>query len=107
MNQYFKFIDTEALDKKLQLGIFPFRRHLFWDAAVEDIDMKKNKRYIIERVLTRGFLEDFYLLTKMYSTEEIQLALRKSKELDAKTVNFCSNYFNLPKSEMDVSSFYS
>ena len=107
MNQYFEFIDTKKLDEKLASNEFPFSQYLFWDTPVANIDIKKNKRYVVERVLTRGFLQDFYLLTKMYDTEEIKDALRKSKELDPKTVNFCSHYFNIPKSEMHVSSFYS
>lgn len=107
MNQYFKFLDTKKLDGKLNGGEFPFSRFLFWDAIIEKIDIRKNKRYIVERVVTRGFLEDFYMLTKLYSTADIQEALRKSRELDPKTVNFCSQYFCIPKSEMYVSSFYS
>lgn len=107
MSSYFKFIDTNKLDEKLSSAIFPFSQYLFWDTPVDTIDIKKNKRYIVERIVTRGFLEDFYLLTKIYSREEIIEALKKSKELDPKTVNFCSHYFNLPKSEMHVSSFYS
>lgn len=106
MNLYFQFIDTKALDKKLSSAGFPFSQYLFWDTPVEKIDLKKNKRYVIERILTRGFLEDFYLLTKLYSREEVVAALKKSKELDTKTINFCSRYFNIPKSEMHVSSFY-
>jgi hypothetical protein len=107
MNNYFNLIDTSKLDRKLVENQFPFSKYLFWDSVPEDIDVSKNKRYVIERVLTRGSLEDFYMLLKMYSHDEIQEALKKSKELDPKTVNFCSLYFNLPKSEMHVSSFYS
>jgi hypothetical protein len=107
MNQYFKFLDTKKLDEKLITKEFPFSRYLFWDTPIGNIDVKKNKRYIVERVVTRGFLQDFYMLTKLYSSDEIKEALRKSKELDPKTIHFCSEYFNLPKSEMHVSSFYS
>lgn len=106
MVDYFCFTDTKALDEKIKQGGFPFSRYLFWDADLEKIDLKKNARYVIERVLTRGFTQDFYMLLKIYSLEEIKAALRKSKELDPKTVNFCSTYFNIPKSEMNVSSFY-
>ncbi len=105
-NDYFHFIDTQKLDKKAEAEAFPFSANLFWDSSINTIDLEKNQRYVIERVLTRGFTEDFYLLLKIYSSEQIKTALRKSKELDAKTVNFCSQYFNLPKSEMHVSSFY-
>ena len=107
MSQYFKFIDTKKLDEKLFADGFPFSQYLFWDTPVNEISIEKNKRYIVERVVTRGFLQDFYLLTKLYTIEEIKEALKKSKELDPKTIHFCSHYFNLPKSEMHVSSFYS
>jgi hypothetical protein len=106
MNQYFNFIDTKALDEHLATADFPFSQYLFWDTPIANIDVQRHKRYIVERVVTRGFLQDFYLLTKMYNTEEIKESLRKSRELDPKTVDFCSYYFNLPKSEMHVSSFY-
>jgi len=103
---YFSFLNTTMLDQKAATEKFPFNQKLFWDSPIEKIDKEKNQRYIIERVLTRGYTEDFYLLLKIYSTEQIKDALRKSKELDAKTVDFCSRFFNLPKSEMNVSSFY-
>jgi hypothetical protein len=106
MDIYFKFIDTKKLDEKIKTGMFPFSQHLFWDSAIEKIDLKKNQRYVIERIVTRGFIEDFYMMLKIYSSDEIKTALCKSKELDPKTVNFCSQYFNIPKSSMHVSSFY-
>ncbi len=103
---YFRFIDTEKLNKKAQTEAFPFSANLFWDSAPDKIDLQKNQRYVIERVLTRGGTEDFYLLLKLYSSEQIKDALRRTKELDDKTMNFCSDFFNLPKTEMHVSSFY-
>jgi hypothetical protein len=107
MYNYFRLINTASVEKEIASGNFPFRRNLFWDTDLANINLKANSRYIIERVLTRGFLKDFYTLTRLYTTEEIKEALRNSKELDAKTVHFCSQYFNLPKNEMHVSSFYS
>lgn len=106
MNSYFKMIDTVRLDKKIKSGEFPFSQNLFWETAIARIEMQRHRRYIIERVLTRGMLEDFYIMTHIYSIEEIREVLRKSKELDPKTIQFCSRYFNIPKNEMNVSSFY-
>lgn len=107
MNSYFSFIDTEFLNNKLIASEFPFSQYLFWDTPIEVIDLKKHKKYIIERVLSKGFLNDFYLLLKIYSNEEITTAIKSSKSLDKKTVNFCSNYFNVPLNELHASPYYS
>jgi hypothetical protein len=107
MSIYFKYIDTHSLDKKLESGEFPFSKYLFWDTELDLIDREKNKRAIVERVLTRGFLSDFYTLIKMYSKEEITEAIKKSRVLDKKTANFCSLYFNIPLNEINASSYYS
>ncbi len=107
MNAYFKFIDTKELDEKLAHSSFPFSKYLFWDTPIENIDPVKHKTYIVERILTKGFLKDFYLLQKMYSKHEIKEAILKSKVLDPKTANFCSIFYKLPLSEIHVASFYS
>ena len=106
MNSYLKYIDTASLDERIKTERFPFSQNLFWDYPLENIDLKTHQRYVIERVLTRGFTNDFYMLQKIYSLTEIQTALRKSKELDPKTAHFCSWYFNIPRHELHVSSFY-
>jgi hypothetical protein len=35
---------------------------LFWDVSVDSIDIQKNLRWLVERVLTRGRWEDWLLL---------------------------------------------
>jgi hypothetical protein len=107
MNSYFNFLDTVALNKKINSGEFPFSQNLFWDATLETIDLQKHKNFVIERVLMRGFLADFYILQKIYSPKEIEVLLKKSKVLDAKTRNFCSHYFNIPVTETYAPSYYS
>jgi hypothetical protein len=106
MNSYFEYLDTKALDQKAKGSEFPFSQNLFWDTPVQNIHLQQHKRYIIERVLTRGFLQDFYLILKIYTKEEIREAILKSKELDPKTAHFCSEYFEIPKKQIHVSSFY-
>jgi hypothetical protein len=103
---YFKRIDKDKIHKRLHEDAFPFSQNLMWDCALENIDLQKHKRYIIERVMTRGKLEDFYLILKIYNKEEIVAALQRSKELDKKTANFCEHYFELPIKSLHVSTFY-
>lgn len=89
------------------MDIFPFSSYLFWDAELTAIDLKKNKAYVIERVITRGHLSDFNRLITLYSFSDIVEALTMARQLDPKTAHFCSWYFNIPSTELHVSSFYS
>lgn len=101
----FHYLPKEILDKEVDRHQFPFSQQLFWDSPIHTIDMETHKNYIIEHVITRGLLADFYLLLKIYTCDEITTALKKSKSLDRKTVQFCSDYFNIPLSELHASSF--
>lgn len=107
MNFFFKYLPENILLKKIDKNSFPFSQNLFWDTSIEKIDIQKHKNYIVERVLSRGLLQDFYFLLQLYSLEEIKSAIRKSKTLDKKTINFCSHYFKIPINELHASSFYS
>jgi hypothetical protein len=85
---------------------FPFPRHLLWGTNINSINLKKHKRYVIERVIVRGSPEDFKKLLTIYTKKEISFALRMSVELDPKSRTFCSKYFNIPIEEMYVSDYY-
>ena len=90
---FFKYLSESILSKKIDRSSFPFSQYLFWDTPIEKMDIEKHKNHIIERVLSRGLLADFYFLLKLYTPEEITTAIKKSKALDKKTLNFCSYYF--------------
>ena len=85
---------------------FPFSQNLFWDSDIADIDLKKHQRYIIERVITRGRMEDFEKLLSIYDRIEIVSALLQAKELDPKSAHFCHWYFKIPLKDLHVSPFY-
>jgi hypothetical protein len=71
--------------------------HLFWDVDQAEIDEGKHCRFIIERVLTRGTLDDWNEIKKIYGKEKIKTEVLKIRHLDKVTLSFCSTYFNLPK----------
>ncbi len=107
MSLYFKYLPEAILNQTVDRSNFPFAQNLFWDAPLPTIDIEKHKNFIIERVICRGLLADFYLLLKLYTKEEIKTAIKLSKSLDPKTLNFCSIYFEIPYSDLHASSFYS
>lgn len=74
-------------------------RSLFWDIDFETIDYEKHAQFIINRVLMRGNLKDWYEIKNYYGLERIKQEVLQMKYLDKITLNFCSVYFNLPKTE--------
>ena len=72
-------------------------KSLFWDVDISDIDYEKNARQIIERVITRGSLEDWFAIKAYYGRERIKEEVVAIRYLDKLSLNFCSKYFNIPK----------
>ena len=72
------------------------RQTLFWDADLKKIDLNKNKRYVIERILDRGRLDEYKWLRDTYSPEDIKNTItRERSQLDMKSRNFWSNFYRL------------
>ena len=73
--------------------------HLFWDVNVNEIDIKQHARFITERIVTRGNLNDFRLLLKIYPVKIIIKNIIEIRSLDKKTISFLSLYFNVSKNQ--------
>ncbi len=67
--------------------------YLFWDVNPSDIDIRKNSRYIIERVLELGGLDAIYWIQKLYPTRLILETLEVSRKLADKSRNFWRIWF--------------
>lgn len=87
---------TRKVAKKI--APIPFRQSLFWDVDPKKIDPKKHARYIIERVLLRGDLEDFRRIMEAYGEEKIKETVLHNKTLDKRSQNFWCLYFNIKPS---------
>ena len=47
-----------------------FRKTLFWDVQQQQLDLKNNRRLIIERVFARGNLDEYTQVVNYYSEKE-------------------------------------
>ncbi len=86
------FVDIE--NKTLELS-----QTIFWDTDIDKLDYEKHARHIIERVLMRGMLKDWFEIKRYYGLERIKTEILKIRYLDKVTLNFCSKYFKLPKEQ--------
>jgi uncharacterized phage protein (TIGR02220 family) len=70
---------------------------LFWDVDTLETDAEKHQQFIVERVLSRGTLEDFKKTVSYYGKKKLSEIVVKIKYLDPKTLQFCSIYFSIEK----------
>ncbi len=72
---------------------------LFWDTDINKLDYDKHARHIIARVLMRGTLNDWFEIKKYYGKERIKNEALQIRYLDKLTLNFCSQYFGIPRNK--------
>ena len=73
----------------------PLKASLFWDVDLKNIDIKKHKRFIIERILEFGDSKDYKWAVSRYGKKDIKQALLKSRKLNKKSRNFWCFIFNI------------
>ena len=70
-------------------------RPLFWDTDAAKIDVKKNSRYIVERVLELGGLPALNWLERLYPARKIIEVLKTSRKVSEKSKNFWEIWFDV------------
>ncbi len=72
-------------------------RHLFWDINYSSLDTETHARFIIQRVIQRGSIQDWTDIKEFYGLEFIKREILLIRTLDPKTLNFFSTYFGISK----------
>lgn len=75
-------------------------RCYFWDTEFDKLDLKKNMKYIISRLLSEGDMKAFNWVKENYTREEIIETAKTSRRLNPLTANFLKYYYNLNEEEM-------
>jgi len=76
------------------------RPSLFWDADPKSIDVKKNARYVIERILEYGNENDVRWMFKNFELLQIKDILSESRNISRKSANFWSLILGLPPQKL-------
>jgi len=69
-----------------------FRKY-FWDCDFNSLSMKKHAKFIIERVLNFGTLEDIQWIRKNVSSSYFREISTKSRRLDKRTRNYWNTMY--------------
>lgn len=72
------------------------RKTLFWDVNLKKLDLEKNARFIIGRVLDFGNLEEWKTIKDFYGLEKIKKVVQEHVFPDARNRNFWSTILKIP-----------
>jgi len=76
------------------------RKELFWDIDPEKLDEIKNRRIIVERVLTLGEIDEFLALIHFYDKKTLLKEISEIAYLDPKTLQFVISYFGINQDDL-------
>ena len=65
-----------------------FLRPYFWDVEFKQLDIQKNSRFILKRIIDRGNTKALFWATKRFSLDDIRDLIMTSRDLSRKTANF-------------------
>lgn len=83
---------SQKTDKKILS-----KAYLFWDVKIKLSDIEKYKKFIIERILERGDLEDYLWAVASFGRKEIVKNILSAKTLNKKSLNFWCLIFKIDK----------
>lgn len=76
------------------------RKELFWDVDPSHLDQEKNKRLIIERILSYGNISEISEIINNYGKDTVIEEIKKLGYLDPKTLEFVITFFKIRKEEL-------
>ena len=76
-----------------------YSTNLFWDADVQTLNYDVHKRYVIERVLNRGTLEDVRTAFGYYGKDVIAEVATSLRALEPKALSFASCLLSIPQEQ--------
>ena len=75
-------------------------RVVFWDTDFEQLDIEKNKEFIISRMYCKGGISGIMWVERTYSYHDIKQAAVNRRDLNPIVANHLKNKFGLRKSDM-------
>jgi len=73
---------------------------LLWEYNLSDFDFLKMRNLVVQRVIERGWPNDWYFILNFYGLAEVKNAIKEITYLNSKDINFVSVIFDIPFNEM-------
>ena len=74
-----------------------FSQNLFWDADPLEVDVVKHRKYVVQRVLERGTLDDMRHLFALYGFDNVVDVSKTLRSMEPKAFSFIVNLSGQPR----------
>jgi len=89
------FFDTYKFHQKAQI-----RKTLLWEYDLDHLNWQDMRLVVVQRVIERGRLDDFYALLNLYGQKGVKDAIKQIPYLNSKDLSFVCSVFNLKKEDL-------
>lgn len=76
------------------------RPSLLWEYDLNNFDWIAMRGIVVQRVLERGRMDDYYAMLNLYGWEGVREAMRTIPYMNRKNMNFVCFVFDLKKEEL-------
>lgn len=73
---------------------------LLWEYNLSNFDYRGMRNIVVQRVIERGWPNDWYFMMNYYGIENVKSAIRELPYLNNKDMNFVSHQFDIPLKAM-------
>jgi len=79
------------MQEKKNFNMNALSEHIFWDVDCNKLDIDKNFKFILQRILSYGLLQDWNLFYKSFGIEKIAEATKQIRNLDERSLHFIAH----------------
>lgn len=76
------------------------RPSLLWEYDMSRFDWQQMRMLVVQRVLERGFMSDYYAMLNLYGLDGVKDALQQIPYMNAKDMSFVCTTFGLKKEDL-------
>jgi len=89
------FFDNYKFHQKAQI-----RKTLLWEYDLGHLNWQDMRVIVVQRVIERGRINDFYALLNLYGLKGVKDAIKQIRYLNPKDLSFVCSVFNLKKEDL-------
>jgi hypothetical protein len=89
------FFDKYELNKDAKI-----RNSLLWEYETEKINWQQMRNVIVQRVIERGRMDDFYAILNLYGLKGVKEAIKQIPYFNQKDLVFVCSVFDIKKEEL-------